>query len=76
MSNAAVLEHADKMSSPVYLCAARDEVDTSQNETRENICSVLQTQNSLGNTDRKPSVLMLNKGARLLLAAWIVPLWG
>ena len=67
MSNAAVLEHADKMSSPVYLCAARDEVDTSQNETRENICSMLQTQNSPGNTGRKPSVLMLYKGARLLL---------
>ena len=67
MSNAAVLEHADKMSSPVYLCAARDEVDTSQNETRENICSMLQSQNSLGNTGRKPSVLMLYKGARLLL---------
>ena len=67
MSNAAVLEHADNMSSPVYLCAARDEVDTSQNETRENICSMLQSQNSLGNTSRKPSVLMLYKGARLLL---------
>ena len=28
---------------------------------------MLQSQNSLGNTGRKPSVLMLYKGARLLL---------
>ena len=75
-SNAAVPEHPDNMSSPVYLCADRDEVDTSQNETRENYFNMLQSQNSLGNTGRKPSVLMLYKGARLLLDGRLVPLWG
>ena len=68
MSNEAVLAQAPKISSPVFLVAARDDVETGDNGIRAEIQSLLQNEQTLRKTGRNtPSLLMLYEGARMLM---------
>jgi hypothetical protein len=67
MSNTAVMEHAKDMTHPVYLVAARDDVDCALAETVQAIQEMMQSTSSYKKTGRKQSLLMLYKGARMLL---------
>jgi hypothetical protein len=67
MSNTAVMEHAKDMMHPVYLVAARDDVDCAVEETVQAIQDMMQSTSSYKKTGRKQSLLMLYKGARMLL---------
>ncbi len=76
MSNAAVLKHSTKMSSYVYLVAARDDVDTAVPEIASSVQEHLQQKASFKQTGRRQSVLMLYKGARMLLDGKPCPTLG
>ena len=67
MSNEAVLAQAPKMESPVYLVTARDDVETADDGIRSEVQSLLQNEHALRKTGRKPSLLLLYEGARMLL---------
>ena len=67
MSNEAVLAQSPKMTSPVYLVTARDDVETSDEGIRSEIQCLLQNEHCLRKTARKPSLLLIYAGARMLL---------
>ena len=67
MSNAATLEHAEKMSCPVYVVAARDDVESAMQETVEAIKELLQQKASFKQTGKRQSLLILYEGGRMLL---------
>ena len=67
MSNEAVLAQAPKMSSPVYLVTARDDVETADDAIRSEVQRLLQNEHTLRKTAHKPSLLLLYEGARMLL---------
>ena len=75
MSNAATLEHAEKMSRPVYVVAARDDVDTAVPETAADIKEIPQNKASFKQTGKRQSLLLLYEGGRMLLDGKTAPRW-
>jgi len=67
MSNEAVLAQAPTMRSSVYLVIARDDVDTADDGIRSEVQRLLQNEYTLRKTARKPSMLLIYEGARMLL---------
>ena len=67
MSNEAVLAQSPKMKTPVYLVTARDDVQTADAGIRAEVQSMLQNEHTLRKTARKPSLLLIYEGARMLL---------
>jgi len=67
MSNEAVLTQAPSMSSPVYLVTARDDVECADQGIISQVQDLLQQEQTLRKTGRKPSLLLLYEGARMLL---------
>ncbi len=63
MSNAAVLDHAHELSTPVYIVAAHDEVVTTEADTAEAVRNSLLQQYDFRNTGCLQSVLMIYVGA-------------
>ena len=75
MSNAATLEHAEKMSRPVYVVAARDDVDTAVPETAAEIKEILLTKASFKQTGKRQSLLLLCKGDACCWMVRLAPRW-
>ena len=76
MSNAATLEHAEKMSCPVYVVAARDDVESAVPETVAEIKDLLQKKASFKQTGKRQSLLLLYEGARMLLDGKLCAMLG
>ena len=76
MSNAATLEHAEKMSCPVYVVAARDDVESAVPDTVAEIKALLQKKASIKQTGKRQSLLLLYEGGRMLLDGELCAMLG
>ena len=56
-----------ELSSPVFLVAARDDVETGDNCIRADVQSLLQNEQTFRKTGLELSLLMLYEGARMLM---------